>query len=64
MVFQFAAGRATLAPADAALAVSDAALAVGDAPALPCARIVFIVELGVLSKAELDGIMETCVADR
>jgi G3E family GTPase len=57
MVFQFAAGRATLAPADAGLAV-------GNAPALPCARIVFIVELGVLSKAELDGIMETCVADR
>ena len=73
MVFQFAAGRATLAPADAtlapgdaALAAGDAALAAGDAPAsgVPCARIVFITELGVLSKAELDGIMETCVADR
>ncbi|EJN13070.1 putative GTPase, G3E family [Bradyrhizobium sp. YR681] len=50
MVFQFAAGRATLAP--------------GDAPAenVPRARIVFIAELGMLSKAELDGIMETCVA--
>lgn len=50
MVFQFAAGRATLAPGDA------------PAPGLPRARIVFIAELGVLSKAELDGIMEACVA--
>lgn len=50
MVFQFAAGRATLAP--------------GDAPAagVPRARIVFITELGVLSRTELDGIMEGCVA--
>jgi G3E family GTPase len=50
MVFQFAGGRATLAP--------------GDAPTegVPRARIVFIAELGVLSKAELDGIMEGCVA--
>jgi G3E family GTPase len=66
MVFQFAAGRATLAPADATLAPGVAALAAGDAPAsgVPCARIVFITELGVLSKAELDAIMETCVVDR
>lgn len=50
MVFQFAGGRATLAP--------------GEAPAAGAARtrIVFIAELGVLSKAELDGIMEACVA--
>jgi G3E family GTPase len=50
MVFQFAAGRATLAP--------------GDAPAegVPRSRIVFIAELGVLSKAELDRIMAACVA--
>ncbi|TCU73838.1 G3E family GTPase [Bradyrhizobium sp. R2.2-H] len=50
MVFQFAGGRATLAP--------------GDVPAAgaPRTRIVFIAELGVLSKAELDGIMEACVA--
>ncbi len=50
MVFQFAGGRATLAP--------------GDAPAAGAARtrIIFIAELGVLSKAELDGIMEACVA--
>ncbi|TYO63970.1 GTP-binding protein [Bradyrhizobium hipponense] len=49
-VFQFAGGRATLAP--------------GEAPAagVPRNRIVFIAELGVLSKAELDGIMEACVA--
>ena len=50
MVFQFAAGRATLATGDA--------LAAG----VPRARIVFITELGVLSKAELDAIMEPCVA--
>lgn len=51
MVFQFAGGRATLAP--------------GEPPTegVPCARIVFIAELGVLSKAELDGIMEACVAE-
>ncbi len=50
-VFQFAGGRATLAP--------------GEAPAagVPRARIVFIAELGVLSKAELDAIMAACVAD-
>ncbi|UWU91647.1 GTP-binding protein [Bradyrhizobium sp. CB1015] len=50
MVFQFAGGRATLAP--------------GEAPpqGVPRTRIVFIAELGVLSKAELDGIMEGCVA--
>jgi G3E family GTPase len=50
MVFQFAAGRATLAAAEAST------------PGAPRARIVFIAELGVLSKAELDGIMEACVA--
>jgi G3E family GTPase len=50
MAFQFAGGRATLAP--------------GEAPAadVPRTRIVFIAELGVLSKAELDGIMAACVA--
>ncbi|MDE5445992.1 GTP-binding protein [Bradyrhizobium sp. CSA207] len=49
-VFQFAGGRATLAP--------------GEAPAagVPRARIVFIAELGVLSRAELDETMEACVA--
>lgn len=49
MVFQFAAGRATLAPGDT------------PAPGVPRSRIVFIAELGVLSKAELDAIMEACV---
>lgn len=51
MVFQFAGGRATLAP--------------GEPPTegVPRARIVFIAELGVLSKAELDGIMDACVAE-
>jgi G3E family GTPase len=49
MVFQFAGGRATLA--------------VGGppAPGVPKARIVFIAELGVLTRAELDRIMATCV---
>lgn len=47
MVFQFAAGRATLAPGEAST------------PDVPRARIVFIAELGVLSKAELDRIMAT-----
>ncbi|MFX8235269.1 GTP-binding protein, partial [Acinetobacter baumannii] len=46
MVFQFAGGRATLAPGDA------------PAPGVPRARIVFIAELGVLSKAELDVLMD------
>lgn len=49
MVLQFAGGRATLAPGDA------------PAPGVPRSRIVFIAELGVLSKAELDGIMAACV---
>ncbi len=50
MVFQFAGGRATLAP--------------GEAPptGTPRSRIVFIAELGLLSRAEIDTIMETCVA--
>ena len=50
MVFQFAGGRATLAP--------------GEPPTegVLRARIVFIAELGVLSQVDLDGIMETCVA--
>ena len=50
MVFQFAAGRATLAPS------------VAPAAGVPRARIVFIAALGVLSKTELDGIMEACIA--
>lgn len=49
MVLQFAGGRATLAPGDA------------PAPGVPRSRIVFIAELGVLSKAELDGMMAACV---
>ena len=49
MVIQLAGGRATLAP--------------GGLPAsgVPRSRIVFIAELGVLSRAELDRIMDTCV---
>lgn len=48
-VFQLASGRATLAP--------------GEPPAagVPRARIVFIAEIGVLSRAEIDGIMQACV---
>ena len=49
-VFQLAGGRATLAP--------------GEPPAagVPRARIVFIAEIGVLSRAEIDGIMGACMA--
>ena len=48
-VFQFAGGRATLAP--------------GGPPAtgVPRARIVFIAEIGVLTRAEIDRIMEGCI---
>lgn len=48
-LFQLAGGRATLAP--------------GGAPAIgvPRARIVFIAEIGVLSRAEIDQIMGPCV---
>jgi len=48
-VFQLAGGRATLAPG-------------GAQPAgVPRTRIVFIAELGVLSRAEIDSIMASCV---
>jgi G3E family GTPase len=49
MVFQLAGGRATLAP--------------GGLPAagVPKARIVFIAEIGALSRAEIDRIMEGCI---
>jgi G3E family GTPase len=48
-VFQLAGGRATLAP--------------GGVPAagVPRTRIVFIAEIGTLSRAEIDGIMQACV---
>jgi G3E family GTPase len=49
MVFQLAGGRATLAP--------GGALAAG----VPRARIVFIAEIGVLSTAEIDSVMASCV---
>jgi len=49
MVFQLAGGRATLAAGDAPV------------PGVPRTRIVFVAELGVLSRAEIDRIMETCV---
>jgi G3E family GTPase len=49
MVFQFAGGRATLAP--------DGTPRAG----MPRTRIVFVAEIGVLSRAEIDGIMEGCV---
>ena len=48
MVFQLAGGRATLAPGGALVA------------GVPRARIVFIAEIGVLSIAEIDSIMEAC----
>jgi G3E family GTPase len=49
MVFQLAGGRATLAPGGALTA------------GVPRTRIVFIAEIGVLSNAEIDGIMEACI---
>jgi G3E family GTPase len=49
MVFHFAGGRATLAPGGTSAA------------GVPPARIVFIAEIGVLSRAEIDRIMEACI---
>ena len=49
LVFQFAGGRATLAPTGTS------------SPGLPRARIVFIAEIGVLSTAEIGSIMNGCV---
>jgi G3E family GTPase len=49
MVFQFAGGRATLATGGTPV------------PGMPRTRIVFIAEIGVLARAEIDGIMEGCV---
>ena len=48
-VFQLAGGRATLAPGGALTA------------GVPRTRIVFIAEIGVLSRAEIDNVMEACV---
>src|ERR1700731_2920774 len=48
-VFQFVGGRATLAPGGTPTA------------GVPRARIVFIAEIGVLSRAEIDSIMEGCI---
>src|SRR5271155_634610 len=49
MVFQFAGGRATLAPGGTPTA------------GMPRTRIVFIAEIGVLSSTEIDKIMEGCI---
>jgi G3E family GTPase len=48
-VFQFAGGRATLAPGGTPVA------------GVPRARIVFIAEIGVLSRTEIDNIMHGCI---
>jgi G3E family GTPase len=50
MVFQFAGGRATLAPGGKPTA------------GMPRTRIVFVAEIGVLSRAEIDSIMQGCIA--
>ena len=50
MVFQLAGGRATLAAGGTR------------ADGVPRTRIVFIAELGALSREEIDGIMQGCVA--
>jgi G3E family GTPase len=49
MVFQFAGGRATLAPGGTLTA------------GMPRTRIVFVAEIGILSSAEIDRIMEGCI---
>jgi Cobalamin synthesis protein cobW C-terminal domain len=49
MVFQLAGGRATVAPGGALTAGA------------PRTRIVFIAEIGVLSSAEIDRIMQGCI---
>jgi len=49
MVFQYAGGRATLAPGGTPIA------------GMPRTRIVFVAEIGVLSRAEIDSIMEGCI---
>ncbi|HEX4172307.1 MAG TPA: GTP-binding protein [Acetobacteraceae bacterium] len=49
MLFQFAGGRATLAPSGTPT--------VG----MPRTRIVFVAEIGVLSRAEIDSIMQGCI---
>jgi len=49
VVFQFAGGRATLAPGGTRSAGS------------PRTRIVFVAEVGLLSRAEIDGLMQGCV---
>jgi len=49
MVFQFAGGRAILAPGGTPKA------------GMPRTRIVFVAEIGVLSRAEIDRIMEGCI---
>jgi G3E family GTPase len=49
MVFQFAGGRATLAPGGTPVA------------GMPRTRIVFVAEIGVLSRAEVDRIMQGCI---
>jgi G3E family GTPase len=49
MVFQFTGGRATLAPGATPLAGT------------PRTRIVFVAEIGMLSSAEIDSVMEGCI---
>jgi len=53
-VFQLAGGRASLAPGGALAAGALAAR-------VPRTRIVFIAEIGVLSTAEIDEVMEACI---
>jgi G3E family GTPase len=50
-VFQFVGGRATLAPGGTA--------AIG----APRTRIVFVAEIGLLSRAEIDGVMQECIKE-
>ncbi len=51
-VFQFAGGRATLAPAPGGMATAE----------VPRARVVFVVELGAMTAEEIEGVMQGCAA--
>ncbi|MGI4953130.1 MAG: CobW family GTP-binding protein [Janthinobacterium lividum] len=60
MVFQLAGGRAILSPTGKTAGPRDGAGPAGERPAAPLVRMVFIAEIGVLSAAELEGVMAGC----
>jgi G3E family GTPase len=60
MVFQLAGGRAILSPTGKTAGPRDGAGPAEERPATPLVRMVFIAEIGVLSAAELEGVMAGC----